>query len=65
MSSAKGGLPLLPLFALVSHTCRPSSAGREGMNIYKLVHPYEEITIKTEELVLMEDLDERLWRKSE
>ena len=33
------------------------------MNIYALIHPYEEVTIKTEELVLMEDLDERIWRK--
>lgn len=49
-----------PIARSHSHTCR-----RQGMNIYALVHPYEEVTMKTEELVLMEDLDERIWRKGE
>lgn len=58
-------------------TCRPTQPAlraltsttrlrrREGMNIYELIHPYEEVTIKTEELRLMDDLEKRYWSKGE
>ena len=35
------------------------------MNICELIHPYQEVTIKTEELQLLDAMEERYWRKGE
>lgn len=53
---------LLPLFSLTYSLA--TRVGLEGMNICELVHPYE-ITIKTEEMELLEDWDKRYWKKCE